>query len=279
MPHKYRLTCLVDNTVQFDSAFWAEHGISFLVESKGIKALFDTGQTATVLQHNLSLVGEDLKDLRYIILSHGHYDHTGGLRAALAQATRVTIFAHPKIFGEKYARREDGLKSIGIPFSREDVECQGQLQLTKESVEIAQGIWTTGQIARLTDFELGDARLLTKKADGTLIQDEVPDDQALVLEMDEGLVVLLGCCHAGLINTLAHVRRLFGQPIYAIVGGTHLQGATEERVAKTIMAVRDEYRPQQVYLNHCTGEKAFCLFSQTMGEKVRSCPVGTVLTF
>lgn len=278
MPEMYRITCLIDNTAQFDSTFWGEHGLSFLIETDTTRFLFDTGQTPDVLAHNLAVLGKNLNDLAYVVLSHGHYDHTGGLPLVLTQAKRPTVIADPNVFARKYAQRNEHLKPIGIPLSRAQIETQAQLHLTEEPFAITEGITVTGRVPRTTDFETRDKGLLFEQ-DGNLFRDMVPDDRCLVLETERGLIVVLGCCHAGLINTLAHVRQTFGQPIYAVVGGTHLETASEEQIARTITAVCDEYEPQGLYVNHCTGAKAFAAFARALGEKVKPCPAGTTLVF
>lgn len=277
-PGEYRITCLVDNTVQLSSRFWAEHGLAFLVEARGAKILFDTGQSGTVLAHNLGVLGEDLRGLSAIVLSHGHYDHTGGLAEALSLAEGVEVIAHPDVFRERFSRRDEGLKSIGLPFPRREIEARARLRLERGAVEVAPGVMTTGQIPRGFGPETREPRHVVREG-GRLVPDPFHDDQPLVLRAGRGLVVVLGCCHAGLINTLEHVRSTFGGEIHAILGGTHLAKADDGRLARAIAAVRDEYDVEELYLGHCTGMRGFIAFAQALGERVKPCPAGLRLEF
>ena len=115
MIEELKITTLVDNTAFPGTGFWAEHGLSFLIEADGEKILFDTGQSAEVIAHNLDVLGEDLRDLQYVCLSHGHYDHTGGLRDIIKRTDRAKVFAHPTVFDNKYVKRGEEYKHIGAP--------------------------------------------------------------------------------------------------------------------------------------------------------------------
>ena len=114
---------------------------------------------------------------------------------------------------------------------------------------------------------------------GRLVPDPLHDDQALVLRTKRGLVVVLGCCHAGLINTLEHVRKTFGGRVRAVLGGTHLAKADDARLAQAIAAVRDEYGVEELYLGHCTGARGFIAFAQALGGRVKPCPAGLRIEF
>ncbi|HDH10195.1 MAG TPA: MBL fold metallo-hydrolase [Chloroflexi bacterium] len=277
-PSEFRITCLVDNTAQLSSRFWAEHGLSFLVEARNAKVLFDTGQSGAVLAHNLALLGEDLQDLSAIVLSHGHYDHTGGLAEALSLAKGVEVIAHPDVFRERFSRRDGELKSIGLPFPRPEIEARARLRLEREAIEVVPGVMTTGQIPRGFGPETREPRHVVRE-EGKLVPDPFYDDQALVLRTERGLVVVLGCCHAGLINTLERVRSIFGGKIHAILGGTHLARADDACLTQAIAAVKDEYEVEQLYLGHCTGMRGFLAFAQALGERVKPCPAGLRLEF
>lgn len=277
-PGGFRLTCLVDNTAQLSSRLWAEHGLAFLIEAHGAKILFDTGQSGTVLAHNLAVLGEDLRDLSAIVLSHGHYDHTGGLAEALSRAEGVEVVAHPDVFRERFSRRDEGLKSIGLPFARREIEARARLRLERGPVEVAPGVMTTGQIPRGLGLEARESRHVVREGE-RLVPDPFHDDQALVLRTGRGLVVVLGCCHAGLVNTLEHVRNAFGGRVRAILGGTHLARADDASLARAIAAVRDEYDVEELYLGHCTGARGFIAFAQALGERVKPCPAGLRIEF
>jgi len=272
-----RVTCVVDDAVCDHSPFWGEHGVAFLIETNSGRVLFDTGQSGTVLLHNLNLLDVEPKAINALAISHAHYDHTGGLPALLDQVTGIPLYAHPDLFRERFSRREGPLKSVGLPSEREVLEQRLELRLSAEPMEILPGVWTTGEVTDRAEPEGRSANHLVHGVEGWE-PDPYRDDMALVLETDEGLVVICGCCHAGLLNTLAHVRRAFGANIITVAGGTHLLHADEAHLRRVIEVLRELDVPW-LYLNHCTGLRAYVTLAQAFGEKVAPCPAGTTLSF
>jgi len=279
-----RVTCVVDDAVCDHSTFWGEHGLAFLIETESGSVLFDTGQSGTVLLHNLELLGIEPKAISALAISHAHYDHAGGLPALLDRGsvgdlrpTGIPLHAHPDLFRERFSRREGSLESVGLPVEREALEQRLTLQLSAEPTEILPGLWTTGEMTDRTEPEGRSAHHLIRGMEGWE-PDPYRDDMALVLETGSGLVLLCGCCHAGLLNTLAHVRRTFGTDITAVAGGTHLLHADEAHLRHVTEALRDLGVPR-LYLNHCTGQRAYVTLAQAFGEKAAPCPAGTRLSF
>lgn len=272
-----KITCVVDNAVE-RSSLKGEHGLSFWIETDQGSVLFDTGQSETVLMHNMEALALAPQDLSALILSHAHYDHTGGLPAILSLKPGLPLYAHPDIFRSRYAYRKSEYKSIGLRLKRENVTQLAELHLSDTPVEVVSGLWTTGEIKERPEPEGRSAHHLVSGEDDWK-PDPYRDDLSLVMETQEGLIVICGCCHAGLLNTLAHVRRKFQRPIAAIVGGTHLTTASKTYLEHVISVLRDSYGPPCFYLNHCTGERASVALSNAFGSRVKPCPAGTVLTF
>jgi len=251
--------------------------LAFLIETGGGCVLFDTGRSGTVLLHNLELLDIEPKAINALALSHAHYDHTGGLPALLDHVAAIPLHAHPDLFRERFSRREGSLKSVGLPLKREDLEQRLELRLSAEPTQILPGVWTTGEITDRAEPEGRSEHHLVRGIEGWE-PDPYRDDMALVLDTDEGLVVLCGCCHAGLLNTLAHVGRAFGPRITAVIGGSHLLHADEAHLRRVIEVLR-EFGVPRLYLNHCTGLRAYVTLAQALGEKVAPCPAGTTLSF
>ncbi len=271
-----RITTLSDNTAG-RGRFLAEWGLSFLVETGEVNILFDTGKGVSA-SHNADTVRFDLSQIDKIVLSHGHNDHTGGLRQILRKMKKkVEIIAHPDIWSAKYRRRQgEADKYIGIPFRRQKLESLGaSFNLTTKPVKITDSIMTTGEIPMVTEFEQIDPNLFVKE-NGGLQPDKLLDDLALVIKTGAGLVVVLGCAHHGIINTLNHAQQLTGvKPIHTVLGGAHLISASEERIRLTIAALK-ELGVQRLGLCHCTDMPAACLLAREFGDRFFFNNAGTV---
>jgi 7,8-dihydropterin-6-yl-methyl-4-(beta-D-ribofuranosyl)aminobenzene 5'-phosphate synthase len=271
-----KVTFLVEDTVHC-GGFLAEHGLAVLIEWERDRVLFDTGQTDLLLS-NAKKMSIDLSRVSHVAISHGHYDHTGGLLAFLGQASEAKVFAHPDIFHRKFVREDSGVeREIGIPYTRSEIqESCSRMRLETGPQEIAPGIYLSGEIPRKFSFEEEQPNFLVEVA-GVQEPDAVLDDQALIVDRSSGLVVLFGCAHAGVINTLYHVRQLFPKrQISLVAGGMHLTGAPSERRLRTAEAMR-EFCIRRIAAGHCTGWRAICSLSAEFGDRVRPLTVGTVI--
>ena len=262
-----RITTLSENSAAMGYLL-GEWGLSILIETEAANILLDTGKSISVT-HNADTLGVDLSRVDKIVLSHGHYDHTGGLLEVLRRMRKkVEVIAHPDVWADKYAHREgEEYRFIGIPFRRQLLESLGAaFNLTTKPVKITDDIMTTGEIPMVTDFET-IAPTIYVKEDGGWQPDMVLDDQALIINTEAGLVVILGCAHRGLINTLYQARQLTGvEKVHTVLGGAHLVGESEERVWLTIAALK-ELDVQRLGLCHCTGLPAASLIACEFGEK------------
>ena len=269
------ITTLSENTAGMGD-WLAEWGLSILVETDGVNVLFDTGKSIST-SNNADALGIDLGRIDKIVLSHGHFDHTGGLRQVLIKMRKeVEIIAHPDIWGAKYSRRQgERDRYIGVPFVRQELESLGAIfNLTAKPVKITDNVMTTGEIPMVTDFEEIDPRLWVKE-DAGWQQDKLLDDMALIINTEFGLVVILGCAHRGIINTLYHAQQLTGvKQIHSVIGGAHLIRASEERLWLTI-AVLKELDVQRLGLCHCTGLPAASVIAQEFGDRFSFNNAGT----
>lgn len=247
-------TLLVENCVR-KAGLLAEHGLSWWIESEGRKILFDTGQ-GMVLRHNAKCLGVDLALADAIVLSHGHYDHVGGLAAALALAPRATLWLHPAACDRKFSRQPDGkARRISTDFMEaRDFGAERRVRWIEGPTEVVPGWWVTGPVPRVASFEdVGGAFYLDEELKSP---DPILDDLALYHPTTEGTIVLFGCAHAGVVNTLEHIAAQPGVTSFAgLYGGLHLLQASPARMDKTIEALR-RWAPTRLGFCHCTGWRA-----------------------
>lgn len=269
-----RLTVLVlvDNTTVRGDLL-AEHGLSLWVEADDHRLLLDTGE-GVALPHNVEQLGLPLERADAVVLSHGHYDHTGGLPFVLERAPSVRVFLHPAAAGARFSRCEvPPHKAIGMPSEAAAVVSGGRVTRTELPTEVVPGVWATGEVPRRTDFEDTGGPFFTDPE--CTAPDRIPDDQALFVRTAKGVVVLCGCAHAGVVNTLDYVAELTGKsPIYAVVGGLHLGLADAARLRRTADAMED-FGVKMLAPAHCTGEAAKRVFQQRFPDRYVGCGVGT----
>ncbi|NYT01180.1 MAG: MBL fold metallo-hydrolase [Methanosarcinales archaeon] len=268
-----QIVTLADNSTCLGPRLLGEHGFSACVVASGQRLLFDAGQTG-VAAHNARVLGLDLRGVP-VVLSHGHYDHVDGLPALLEMTGPVPVFCHPQAFSPRYALQEGRpQRPIGPSWRREEMEARGvRFELSREARRLGPGIWLTGEIPRLADFETPEKKLVCDQGGQGqgLAVDLVPDDQALVLETDRGLVILLGCAHSGVVNTIRHARQITGTwEVRAIVGGTHLGGADEARIKETVRCLK-ECNLKILAPCHCTGRAAFVLAREFQDQFIFNC--------
>jgi 7,8-dihydropterin-6-yl-methyl-4-(beta-D-ribofuranosyl)aminobenzene 5'-phosphate synthase len=272
-----------------------EQGLSVFIEANGQGILFDTGQSISAL-HNARRLGVSIAAIGTVVLSHSHSDHTGGLRDVLRETeAEVSVVAHPDVFTDRFVRfpslkAAQGVfpgvsgrdMNAGMPYSQRELESWGaQFSLVSEPVQIVPGIITTGEVPRQVDFE-SDAshdvqRLIWNGR--SYIDDEILDDLGMILTTTEGLVVILGCAHRGIVNSLYHAQKLTGeQRIHAVLGGSHLVQASEERIERTMDALA-ALDISLLGLCHCTGYSVQARLADRFGDKFFQNHAGTCIEF
>jgi len=261
-----QITTLSENTASEEDIV-AEWGLSVFVEAGGHKILFDTGLSFSAA-YNAPILGIELSQVEKIVFSHGHSDHTGGLLHILRMVKdEVEVIAHPDIWTAKYSRYPERKEEYaGVPFPKEAAETLGALfNLTRKPVWISGNIVTSGEIPMITEYEMIDPVLYVKE-NGELKPDPLWDDQALFIKSEKGLIILLGCGHRGIINTIRHAQKLTGlEPVYAVIGGTHLISASPQQLDSTIAELLS-LGIQRLGVSHCTGLRASAVLAQRFGE-------------
>ena len=281
-----KITTLIENMPDQEGKLCYEHGFSAFIEFDGKKLLFDTGQTGAFVE-NAKALGIDLSQIDVVVLSHGHYDHTGGVPALLTQLKKKTpLYIGKEFFASKYKQLEDGTyKYNGNPFSKNLVMGEDSL-LDVHFVE-QDVTWLTERIvllknfARVSEFEKINPKFFLKKEKKSALreaetesgkslsqetesqyeQDLFLDEIVLGLLTEKGLVLIAGCSHVGIVNILEHTKQKMEIPVVAVLGGTHLVEAEEERLLKTVQAFR-EHGVQTVAVSHCTGEMGMQLLQK-----------------
>jgi 7,8-dihydropterin-6-yl-methyl-4-(beta-D-ribofuranosyl)aminobenzene 5'-phosphate synthase len=273
-----RITVLVENTASRPD-LGAEHGLSYWIEMDDRRILFDAGHTDLILR-NAAQLGVNLASADAIVLSHGHFDHTGGLAAVLPLCPQARVFIHPKAFEAKFSRHADGtVHDISMPASSAEAlrRHAGPVTQTEQPAKIIEGLFATGAVPRANDFEDTGGDFFLDRACGK--PDPIVDDQAMYLPSSGGTVVLLGCAHAGVVNTLHHIARLTGdEPIHAILGGMHLHSATDRRLASTTEALA-RYTIDVLGPAHCTGAEPTALLRERFPRAFAACHAGSRFVF
>ncbi len=267
------------------------HGQAFYIAVGDENILFDTGGNSEVLLHNLNELGLAPHTITKIFLSHGHFDHTHGLPGLLDSIDPIKpipIFGHPSITENKVFKMAMIERKIGFPELSEEQENKIALHLSSDPIELAEGLTSTGEISNRPHRDGREPNAYHEMGE-TLEVDPVFDDQSVVIDTEEGLVLITGCCHAGLLNTLEHVKQMKNKSFNAIIGGTHMVRYSKKEVEQVADVLEEEYGLPDLYLNHCTDNFPLRLIKKTPvtkilkqrfgTTKVKTCDVGTELIF
>jgi len=278
---------IIEDYAGYDTPFYAQHGICFLLEivSKEIKKriLFDTGQSAEPVLYNMKILGIDPKTIDMIFLSHCHYDHTQGLVGILKEIkkTDIPIVAHPEIFRSNFvlspSKRQIGMLEEN---TRENIEKNGgKLVLASDPFQLMNGVLSTGEIRNRIEFEEDRSAVFYTLKNQKICKDNMSDDMSLILKLSDGIVVVSGCSHAGIVSITSKARKLTrNSEIKAIIGGFHLIDAEEEKIDRTISELK-RMNVQKIFTGHCTGLKAECAFQKVWKDKFEKLYSGKIISF
>ncbi len=253
---------LVENLVK-TRGYLGEHGLSLYLESGENKFLFDTGQ-GNCLMPNIKKMGFSLKDLSAVILSHGHYDHTGGLKKLLKEAPSLPVMSHPRVLERKFKKGKEGYEYIGLEEDKEGFTGRANWVFNREPVEIARNIFLTGEIPPGKEEGEKDFYL---KSNCNYHPDPFRDEQALFINTRAGVIVITGCAHMGVINTLDYVHHLTGNMPVALLGGTHLLNAGENILYETLERIK-ERDIKYLGVCHCTGLDSYGYLKRKLPHRV-----------
>jgi len=285
---------LADGNVQMGRVV-GEAGFAALVkvvydDSSEFQFLFDTAGGTPALEHNVEFLKDsekrDLSPIEMIILSHGHWDHVAGVMKVLTlKGKSVPVLCHPDALLSKIFTSDDGVRhEIGIPkyFSASELESKTEVITTTESYKIADGIMTTGVVPRTNEYEklTGRLRKITTMKDGVETIDHIEDDLSVSFHMkDDSVVILTGCCHSGIVNTVDHVVSLTGSSsVIGIVGGLHLHDASKTRLEKTVESLK-KYPLTTLAPCHCTGLRGRAALMYAFDNSFKDIGAGSTLRF
>ena len=240
------LTVLIENTKPDGSNLIAEHGLSFLVETARSKFIFDCGHTGAAFD-NAKILGVNLSDINFAVLSHSHYDHAGGFPKLLNFAPIKTVYTGENFWEEKFSDN----KYSGCGFDKNFLYNKNiEQKICRDMIQFDEDIFLAGNFKRRYDFETIPSKFLRgdKK-----VPDDFSDEIILILRGGDGLAIVTACAHSGILNIIADVRERFNQPIVSVIGGLHLVGATQERINKTLAELKN-FGIKKILPCHCSGE-------------------------
>ncbi len=284
---KVRVVVLADDYAGYNSPFLAQHGVSYLIDvwsnNSFLRILFDTGTYAYPILFNMEKLGINPSSIDTIVLSHNHFDHTGGLYDIVKRIGKndLPIIAHPMIFKQSFIVKPR-LMNIGIPLKnpRKDIEeAGGQWFLSKMPLVLGEGVVTTGEISmeERESFEIYQIPNIYRLRDGELVADKIDDEIALVINMRKGIIVISGCSHSGIVSIVKKsVKLTQNNNVLAVIGGFHLINADEDRIMNTVEGL-SELGVKNIYAGHCTGLRAEALLLTEFNNRFKKIYAGMII--
>lgn len=272
-----KIYTLVEDTKDENLIFENEHGISFFIETDGSIILFDTGQSSKFINNSVKM-GIDLSNVTDVVLSHGHYDHTGGLKEYIDKfGNNFKLHITKELLNEKYKYENNSYKFVGNNFNEKYLNDNNiNIKfLTNNMKEIANGVYIMRSFEKYTDYEKKNESFFVLD-NNEYILDDFKDEISVVLDTEKGIIVIVGCSHPGIINILNTIEKRMGKPIYGVIGGTHLLDADEDRIEKTMEYFKSK-DIKIIGISHCTGDAAIKKIKVRFKEKVFKNKAGSIL--
>lgn len=257
-----KITTLIENNQGEHLGLKIEHGLSFFIEKDGKTLLFDTGQSGAFIE-NAQQLKIKLEDLQYVVLSHGHYDHSGGLRSLVEKAKNFELVFGEGFFKEKYGYFNNSYEYLGNNFDELFLAKKGvpYRSVSADVTELFPGMFIITNFPRLHEDEVISPRFQLLK-DGKFRQDLFEDEVMLAMDTEKGLVALLGCAHPGMRNMLDFTEKKLGKSIYAVLGGTHLVESAHDSRSRSLDYFKEK-NIEVVGVSHCTGKEAMEILGNT----------------
>lgn len=275
-----KVTTLIENELGNRTDLYNEHGISVYIEAKGKNILFDTGKSGNFI-NNAKKLHIDLKDLDTVIISHSHYDHSGGFKRLTKEMKfKSELILGAEFFNKKYSkRRSKQHEYTGSPFDEQFLNNQNidTRYIKEDMVEISEDILVFSNFDKDEEFENTNYVMYIEK-NGEYIKDEFNDEISLAVKTDKGLVVVVGCSHVGIVNILNTIINRTGEKIYALIGGTHMVREDDEKINK-IIDYLSEKDIKVIGACHCTGKQGLTMLAQQLGDNFIPNNTGDILEF